>query len=83
MRHEEQRLLELEVRLKSNSDKKAELDDELLEIQTLVTGYANLIRWQPQSRGGNKGGSDFYIPFKINYLSSVIGGAVRQMRTSL
>ena len=40
LRHEEQRLLELEVRLKSNSDKKAELDDELLEIQTLVTGYA-------------------------------------------
>ena len=40
LRHEEQRLLELEVRLKSNGDKKAELDDELLEIQTLVTGYA-------------------------------------------
>lgn len=40
LRHEEQRLLELEVRLKSNGDKKAELDDELLEILTLVTGYA-------------------------------------------
>jgi hypothetical protein len=25
-----------------------------------------LIRWQPQSRGGNKGGSDFHIPFKFN-----------------
>jgi uncharacterized protein YhaN len=40
LRHEEQRLLELEVRLKFNGDKKAELDNELLEIQTLVTGYA-------------------------------------------
>lgn len=40
LRHEEQRLLELEVRLKSNGDKKAELDDELLEIQALVAGYA-------------------------------------------
>lgn len=40
LRHEEQRLLELEVRLKSNEDKKAELDDELLEIQALVAGYA-------------------------------------------
>lgn len=40
LRHEERRLLELEVRMKSNGDKTAELDDELLEIQTLVTGFA-------------------------------------------
>ena len=33
-----------------------------------------LIRWQPQSRGGNKGGSDFHIPFKIKYLISKCGG---------
>ena len=33
-----------------------------------------LIRWQPQSRGGNKGGSNFHILFKINYLSLKSGG---------
>ena len=33
-----------------------------------------LIRYKPLPRGGNKGGSDFHIPFKINYLSHIIGG---------
>ena len=33
-----------------------------------------LIRRQPQSRGGNKGGSYFYNTIKIKYLISICGG---------
>ena len=40
LRHEEQRLLEQEARLKSNRSKTAEVDQELLQIQILVAGYA-------------------------------------------